>query len=270
MLRALVSTLRPISRFPFRCFSQEEDPFKNMPPPPSDDEGEAELTKEEFEEIFNGEAMEQDEVSGHKGHKDLPGGHIRIFLGDFLGGGQPFDTSEFRIPVPEMLLKAVKFNPVSHTYDIVDINSAQYFIDSRKVMVGLAGAFFPQNFRLLHDWARATKAFKKQLYFDEIVITSVNDAYVMKRFAEKLGFEDRFTFLADWQGEWTKFLKLEAEEDLTVLGSRAVSYTGVVIESEVKLLSASQDNSFDYQYELSPECLWKVCKDKKTAARVFL
>lgn len=270
MLRGLISTLRPASRLPFRCFKQDDDLSKNLPPEPSDDEEEPEMTKEEFEEAYSSEAMDADKVSCHTGHKDLPGGHIRVFLGDFLSGGQPFDTSEFRIPVQEMLLKTIKFNPISRTYDIVDINSAQYFTDSRKVMIGLVGAFFPQTIRMLHDWARATNAFKKQLYFDEIMITSVNDAYVMKRFAEKLGFEDRFTFLADWSGEWTRSLKLEAEEDTAALGSRGVLYTGAVIESQVKLLSQSDVNECDYQYEHSPNFLWRMCRNKRTLARVFL
>ena len=252
----------------------EEDHFnRKTPQPTADEEPEEKLTPEEMEEAFNGEVLEGEHVLGHRGHTDLPGGHIRYFMGDFTGQGEPIDSSKFRISVPDMVLKMVKFTPQTGSYDIVDIHSSQYFNESRKVVLGVVGAFFPETSdKFLHEWACASNAMKKQFYYDEIVITSVNDAYVMKRFAEKLGYRGRFSFLADWNGEFTRALDLEVEEEeaISALGSRGVLYTSSIINNAVHVVNQSDAGGFEYTYGVSPGYFWKLCKKPKTLPRVFL
>lgn len=252
----------------------EEDHFnRKTPQPAADGEPEEKLTPEEMEEAFSSEVIDNDKISGYHGHKDLPGGHIRYFMGDFHGNGEPIDSSKFRITVPDMLLKMVKFTPQTGSYDIVDIHSSQYFNESRKVVLGIVGAFFPEtSSTFLYDWARASNAFKKQFYYDEVVITSVNDAYVMKTFAEKLGYRGRFSFLADWNGEFTRALDLEVEdkEAISALGSRGVLYTSSIINSKVHVVNQSDASGFEYTAGVSPGYFWRLCKKPKTSPRVFL
>lgn len=273
MLRGLISTLRPVSRISVRCISQDDENFKDLPKEPLGEEFKGEFTEKDLEEMFSAEPQDQDTVSCHTTNKDLPGSHIKIFFGDYLGGFKPIDTSKFRYPVPDMNLKAVKFSPTTRTYDILDVNSTQYFTDSRKVVLGLVGAFFPETTRtFLYDWARVSKTLQKKLYFDEVLVSSVNDPFVMKRFAEKLGFEDRMTFIADWNSEWTRYLDLEMDDEdaLSAFGSRGAIYTGVAICGEFKALLSNQANGFDYTYMLSPTYFWNLCKSKRSVPRMFL
>ena len=275
MFRAIVPVLRRARINPvWRAFADDEKkkkPFPGIDLPEADGDPD-EWAPDELDEIFNTQAFDEDDIGAHNGNKDIPG-EKRVFMGDLISGGKPIDTSKWRIAVPSLKLKMVKYNPTTKTYDIVDAMSDQYFFEARAIILGFIGCFSPEcSEEFLYDWACASVAFRQQFGFTELVACSMNDPFVMKRYAERLGFEGRMNFIADWNGEWSRFLDtaVSEENESSHMGSRNVRYSGVLMENTVKVVNVSVAQELLYTYGTTPDYLWKHCINPRIMKRIFL
>ncbi|MGL4810595.1 MAG: peroxiredoxin, partial [Beijerinckiaceae bacterium] len=72
---------------------------------------------------------------------------------------------------------------------------------------------------------------------DAIAVTSVNDVFVMKAWAESTGGADKIDFLADGSADFAKALGLTLDASAGGLGIRSQRYAMLVDDGVVKVLN---------------------------------
>ncbi len=76
---------------------------------------------------------------------------------------------------------------------------------------------------------------------DEIVVLSVNDAFVMEAWAKSTGGEGKIRFVADWDAAFTKAVGLDADLSAGTLGIRSRRYSMIVDDKVVKALNIEEN-----------------------------
>lgn len=111
------------------------------------------------------------------------------------------------------------------------------FKGKRVVLVGMPGAFTPTCHRnhlpgfIQHaDTIRAKNV-------DAIVVTAVNDHWVMHFWAQQMGAEGKLIFLADNNAEFAKAIGLEFDASGGLGGTRSKRYSMLVEDGVVKVLN---------------------------------
>lgn len=81
---------------------------------------------------------------------------------------------------------------------------------------------------------------------DTIACVSVNDAFVLKAWKEKLGFGDEVLVLSDGNGEFTKALGVELDltDNPVGLGVRSRRYALLAEDGVVKVLNLEEGGAF--------------------------
>jgi peroxiredoxin len=195
-------------------------------------------------------------------------GYPAYFQSEIYFPDGPPDNSRFRVDLEDAPLHVIQWNKEKEDYEAI-LTSTRTFFDSKYTcIVGFAGAFVPESTRdHLKTWHKWTKVFKYRFPFDEIIGLSMNDPYVMLRYARKLGVGDKMTYIADWDGAMTKLLESELEFfDYT----KPQPFTAVIIDNVIKIRIASNMKTFFFTESVHPEFLWRYCLDEDTACRVFL
>lgn len=72
---------------------------------------------------------------------------------------------------------------------------------------------------------------------DDIVVLSVNDAFVMDAWAKATHGEGKIRFVADWDAAFTKAIGLDADLSAGTLGIRSLRYSMIVEDKVVKALN---------------------------------
>lgn len=116
-----------------------------------------------------------------------------------------------------------------------DVSSDEIF-DSKKVVVfGLPGAFTPTCDGAHLPGYEAHYDEFKELGIDEVYCVSVNDAFVMKRWADSLGVK-KVKLLPDGNGEFTKEMGMLVRKENLGFGYRSWRYSMYVEDGEIKKL----------------------------------
>jgi len=128
------------------------------------------------------------------------------------------------------------------------------FIAGKKVaMFGLPGAFTPTcSKKHVPSFLENYDALKAKGY-DLIVCVSVNDPFVMARWALDLGVGDKIAMIADGNGEFTKDAGLEIDRSTGGMGIRSKRYAATV-DADGTVLSLDIEESGKYEVS-SAECL---------------
>ena len=112
------------------------------------------------------------------------------------------------------------------------------------ILIGLPGAFTPtcstKHVPGFIDQAVELKA----KGVDEILVISVNDAFVMKAWAKTYPENKHVKFLADGAGKYTKALGLELDLSEKGLGLRSRRYAILVDDLKVKVANIEQAGEF--------------------------
>jgi peroxiredoxin len=111
----------------------------------------------------------------------------------------------------------------------------------RKVaLFGVPGAFTPTCNNLhLPSFLNNAAAFK-QKGVDAIVVTAVNDIFVMNQWQKATGAEGKIDFLADGNGEFAKAVDLAFDGSGAGLGTRSRRYSMLVEDGVVKKLNIEE------------------------------
>ncbi|MBY8918166.1 peroxiredoxin [Nitratireductor sp. L1-7-SE] len=122
-----------------------------------------------------------------------------------------------------------------------DIAAPDFFAGRKVVLFGVPGAFTPTcsnshlpGFVENGDAIRARGA-------DDIAVISVNDAFVMKAWAGFTGAEDKITFIADGNGDFTRALGLDTDLSVAGLGSRSKRYSMIVDDGVVSAINIEEN-----------------------------
>lgn len=111
------------------------------------------------------------------------------------------------------------------------------FKGRKVVLIAVPGAFTPTCDRnhLPGYVSRAQEIKAKGI--DAIVVTAVNDVFVMDAWMKHSNCADRIEFLADGSGDFAKALGLSLDASANGLGTRSKRYSMVVDDGVVKALN---------------------------------
>ena len=139
--------------------------------------------------------------------------------------GDNLPQATFRIMTPE--------GPVAKTTD-------DLFKGRKVVLVAVPGAFTPTCHRNhLPGYVEKLPAIKAK-GVDAVIVTAVNDVFVMDAWAKASGGDGKVEFLADGNGDFAKALGLTLDASGNGLGVRSKRYSMVVDDGVVKSLNIEE------------------------------
>lgn len=140
--------------------------------------------------------------------------------------------------VPEIIFKTrVRDESIGgdNPYRWQDVSSKEIFEGKKVVVFGLPGAFTPTcSSTHLPGFEEKYDDFKA-LGIDEIYCLSVNDAFVMKQWADKLGAK-KVKMLPDGNGEFTRGMGMLVKKENLGFGERSWRYSMLVEDGAIKKL----------------------------------
>ena len=113
----------------------------------------------------------------------------------------------------------------------------EIFKGKKVALFGVPGAFTPTCNNLhLPSFLNNADAFK-QKGVNDIVVTAVNDVFVMNQWKKSAGAEGKIEFLADGNGEFAKAIDMAFDGSGAGLGTRSRRYSMLVEDGVVKQLN---------------------------------
>ncbi len=117
------------------------------------------------------------------------------------------------------------------------VDSEDYFRGRRVAVFSVPGAFTPTcSARHLPGFIEKANEIKAK-GVDAIVVTAVNDVFVMDAWTKQSGCEGKIEYLADGNGEFAKAVDLTVDASGNGLGVRSKRYAMVVEDGVVKTLN---------------------------------
>jgi len=124
------------------------------------------------------------------------------------------------------------------------ISSEEFFKGKRVGLFAVPGAFTPTcSAKHLPGFKQLAGEIKAK-GVDEIACLSVNDAFVMRAWAEDQAVGDDITMLADGGGDFTRAVGLEMDGSRFGLGQRSQRYSMIVDDGVVKELNVEAPGEF--------------------------
>jgi peroxiredoxin len=121
------------------------------------------------------------------------------------------------------------------------IGTAELFAGRKVVLFAVPGAFTPTcHMNHLPGYLEHFEAIKAK-GVDTIACVSVNDAFVMKHWAEATGAADKIQFLADGSAEFARAIGLELDLNAAGMGLRSQRYSMIVEDGVVKTLNVEAE-----------------------------
>ena len=172
-----------------------------------------------------------------------------------IGRKVPDDVT-FHIRVRDRSVTLIEEHKGNNPYKWEHLTTDDYFKDKRVLIFSLPGAFTPTcstmqlpGFEEYYDEIKATG-------IDEIYCISVNDSFVMNKWAEHQKIED-VKVIADGSGEFTKGRGMLVKKDNRSFGERSWRYAALVNDGTVEMFweePGREDNCETDPYgETSPE-----------------
>lgn len=116
----------------------------------------------------------------------------------------------------------------------------EVFKGKKVVLFGVPGAFTPTcHMNHLPGFLKNGDALKAK-GVDAIVVTAVNDVFVMNEWKKATGAEGKIEFLADGNGDFAKALDLTLDASAGGLGTRSKRYAMLVDNGVVKTLNVEE------------------------------
>lgn len=171
------------------------------------------------------------------------------------------------VRVPEIVFKTrVRDEAVggSNPFRWQDVTSADYFAGKRVVLFSLPGAFTPTcSTYQLPGYENGADDFKA-LGIDEIYCMSVNDSFVMNKWADLQGIRN-VKVIPDGSGEFTRKIGMLVEKDNLGFGYRSWRYAAIVNDGVIEAWfeePGRDDNHPEDPYgESSPETVLKYLSE---------
>ena len=124
------------------------------------------------------------------------------------------------------------------------VQSGDYFAGKTVALFAVPGAFTPTcSARHLPGYVEKADELKSK-GVDEIVATSVNDAFVLGAWNETSGGSQAITMLADGNGDFAQAVGLDADFSDFGMGKRSQRYSMLVQDGVVRQLHVEQPGDF--------------------------
>ena len=134
-----------------------------------------------------------------------------------------------------------------------DKTTNDIFAGKNIVLFALPGAFTPTCSTAHAPGYEEVYDELKSLGVDEVICLSVNDAFVMKKWADNLGCSKIF-MLPDGNGDFTRAVGMMVKKENLGFGERSWRYSMHVIDGEIKKMfieEGKSDNFPDDPFEVS-------------------
>jgi peroxiredoxin len=126
----------------------------------------------------------------------------------------------------------------------VPVKSGEYFAGKKVALFAVPGAYTPTcSARHLPSYVEKAAELKGK-GVDEIVATSVNDAFVMGAWNQSAGSED-ITMLADGNGEFAEALGLTMDASKFGMGKRSQRYSMIVNDGVVEQVNVEAPGAYE-------------------------
>ena len=113
----------------------------------------------------------------------------------------------------------------------------EVFKGKKVALFAVPGAFTPTCSNMhVPSMLNNLSAFKAK-GVDTVAVTSVNDAFVMKQWAEKTGADGKLDFLADGSADFAKAIDMTLDASANGLGIRSKRYSMLVEDGVVKQIN---------------------------------
>lgn len=123
--------------------------------------------------------------------------------------------------------------------------TADVFGGKMVALFSVPGAFTPTcSARHLPGFVEQAEAFRSK-GVDAVACTSVNDAFVLKAWAQHSGVDDKVLMLADGNGDFARAIGLELDGTRFGLGKRGERWSMIVEDGTVKQLNVEQPGAFE-------------------------
>lgn len=120
---------------------------------------------------------------------------------------------------------------------LAEVNVADIFDGKKVVLFAVPGAFTPTcHLNHLPGYLEHHDAIKAK-GVDDIVVVSVNDAFVMGSWADVTGGIGKIRYLSDWDASFTKAIGMETDLSGGTLGIRSKRYSMIVENGKVTALN---------------------------------
>ena len=160
------------------------------------------------------------------------------------------------VHIPDVVFKTrVRDESVGgeNPYRWQDVSSKEIFDGKKVVVFGLPGAFTPTCSSMHAPGFEKKYDDFKAVGIDEVYCVSVNDAFVMKHWADKLGIT-KVKMLPDGNAAFTRGMGMLVKKEDLGFGDRSWRYSILVEDSVIKKLFIEQgltDNCPDDPFEVS-------------------
>jgi glutaredoxin/glutathione-dependent peroxiredoxin len=142
-----------------------------------------------------------------------------------IGIGEKLPTATFKVATAD---------------GVKELTTDDVFSGKKVVLIGLPGAFTPTcNNSHLPGYIENRDALLDR-GVDDIAVVSVNDQWVMAAWARFLGAEDRITFLADGNCEFTDAIGMAVDMSGAGFGRRSKRFSALVEDGVVKSLNIEE------------------------------
>jgi peroxiredoxin len=126
---------------------------------------------------------------------------------------------------------------------VQQVTTDDVFMDRKVVLFGVPGAFTPTcSEKHLPGFVAHHESFRKRGV--EVACMSVNDAFVMKAWADQQHVPDGMLMLADGNGEFAKALGLELDSRRFGMGVRSKRFALYAEDGVVKVLHVEAPGEF--------------------------
>ena len=126
----------------------------------------------------------------------------------------------------------------------VPVRTGEYFAGKKVALFAVPGAYTPTcSARHLPSYVEKAAELKGK-GVDEIVATSVNDAFVLGAWNQSAGSED-ITMLADGNGEFAEALGLGMDASQFGMGKRSKRYSMIVNDGVVETVNVEQPGAYE-------------------------
>lgn len=122
-----------------------------------------------------------------------------------------------------------------------DVETSSIFDGKRVILVGVPGAFTPtcSDNHIPGYLENADAIFARGV--DDIIVVTVNDHFVVSAWSERLSAGDRLSFIADWDGAFSKALEMDMDLSAGGLGVRAKRFSMLVENGTIQSVH-TEDN----------------------------
>ena len=128
--------------------------------------------------------------------------------------------------------------------EVQNINSADYFLGKKIVLVGVPGAFTPTcHLSHLPGYTENLQKFKDKGY--SVTFIAVNDPFVMKAWCDANKAGNDILFLADGNASLSKSLGLTFDGSMYSLGLRSQRFAMILTGLKVEKLFIEKPGVFD-------------------------